>query len=41
MDNDAISYHEKEIAKKHKPIKIDLKEFPRHWISLKNLTMNL
>jgi len=37
MDNDAISYHEKEIAKKHKPIKIDLKEFPRHWISLKKL----
>jgi len=37
MDNDAISYQEKEIAKKHKPIKIDLKEFPRHWISLKKL----
>ena len=37
MDNDAISYHEKEIAKKHKPIKIDLKDFPRHWISLKKL----
>ena len=37
MDNDAISYYEKEIAKKHKPIKIDLKEFPRHWISLKKL----
>ncbi|MGE5943274.1 MAG: hypothetical protein ACM31G_02935 [Flavobacteriales bacterium] len=37
MDNDAISYHEKEIAKKHKPIKIDLKDFPRHWISLKKI----
>jgi hypothetical protein len=37
MDNDAISYHLKEIAKKHKPIKIDLKQFPRHWISLKKL----
>ncbi len=37
MDNDAISYYEKEIAKKHKPIKIDLKEFPRHWISLERL----
>ena len=37
MDNDAISYHEKEIAKKHKPIKIDLKQFPRQWISLKKL----
>ena len=36
-DNDAISYHEKEIAKKHKQIKIDLKEFPRHWISLEKL----
>lgn len=36
-DNDAISYYEKEIAKKHKPIKIDLKGFPRHWISLKKL----
>ncbi|MCG2420547.1 hypothetical protein K8089_16110 [Aequorivita sp. F47161] len=37
MDNDAISYHEKAIAKKHKPIKIDLEKFPRQWISLKKL----
>ena len=37
MDNDAISYHEKEIAKKHKLVKIDLKKFPRNWISLKKL----
>ena len=36
-DNDAISYYEKEISKKYKPIKIDLKDFPRHWISLKKL----
>ena len=36
-DNDAISYYEKEISKKHKLIKIDLKDFPRHWISLKKL----
>ena len=37
MDNDAISYYEKEIAKKHRPIKINLKDFPRNWISLKKL----
>jgi hypothetical protein len=37
LDNDAIAYHEKEIAKKHKQIKIDLKQFPKHWISLKKL----
>ena len=37
FDNDAIAYHEKEISKKHKPIKIDLKQFPKHWISLKKL----
>ncbi|SHJ24292.1 hypothetical protein [Aquimarina spongiae] len=37
IDNDAIAYHEKEIAKKHKPIRVDLKGFPRHWISLKRL----
>jgi hypothetical protein len=36
-DNDAISYYEKEISKKYKPIKVDLKDFPRHWISLKKL----
>ena len=36
-DNDAISYREKEIAKKYKPLKIDLKQFPKHWISLKKL----
>ncbi|TRZ43330.1 hypothetical protein DMZ48_10685 [Robertkochia solimangrovi] len=37
LDNDAIVYHEKEISKKHKPIMIDLKQFPKHWISLKKL----
>jgi len=37
MDNDAISYYEKEISKKHKPKKVYLKGFPRHWISLKKL----
>lgn len=35
MDNDAISYLEKEISKKHKSKTIDLKEFPKHWIGLK------
>jgi hypothetical protein len=37
MDNDAVSYYENEIAKKHKPIKVNLKDFPKHWISLEKL----
>ena len=37
MDNDAISYFEKEISKKHKMKKIFLKGFPRHWINLRKL----
>tara|TARA_R110002126_G_scaffold259518_1_gene402473 strand:- start:2062 stop:2781 length:720 start_codon:yes stop_codon:yes gene_type:complete len=37
MDNDAISYYEKEISKKHKKKKVYLKGFPRYWISLKKL----
>ena len=37
IDNDAILFYEKEIGKKHKPIKVDLNGFPRYWISLKKL----
>ncbi|MDT0554352.1 hypothetical protein, partial [Urechidicola vernalis] len=37
LDNDVVSYHINEIAKKHKSKKIEYGNFPKQWVSLKKI----